>query len=163
MIASLQQREIAFSCVDIEGKDMLAEPDLQVSVYGELSKKNIPFSTGTAETEGGTKTFVRFSADLPDQQKMVVNTNEEGDIEGKGSAVMIVEVFGKKLRLICDYKYFNQDARLGALGLNSIVIERIECNDHSVVREEDTTSSAMMLEFVVDNNGEISLTDTSAE
>lgn len=154
MHASSQSNGILLSCVNADGTELNysdATQNKEIYIWGESSSINTPFEIKAVEYNGLIRNFIHFNADLPDTNHMIFNENEN-KTEVTGSLIMYVKIQGKKLKLVCTYKFSSSDEQKGTIGCNSIWIDRIEINGKTVEREGNTMNSDIMLNLVNDKS-----------
>ncbi len=123
MLASAMWNDVLMSCTDSNGQDLLTQSGFSetISIYGEASQKEIPFTIKTLKIDGSERCYVDFSAELPDRENM---TFDESGHEAFGSSSVILKMGGKTFPLKCTFRFYVGEP--GYFGNNIIMLKSIE-------------------------------------
>lgn len=151
MVASAMIRDIQISITDPSGNDLLSNEAFtsNLSIYGTLSKKELPFEIIKIKPDEVEKNYLLFRADLPDEKGMTFNADKT---EGKGLSSVEIKTNGLSAKLLFDYKYTALITNEPVYGNASIRIESIEYKGKKVTRSNNQINSDFILNFVVENN-----------
>lgn len=147
MQASVLHNGVLVSCVTPPENDLLLNEKFadKISIYGILSKKDIPFEIKKIKNDGVERCYLSFNADLPEMRSM----KYDGDTIAKGISTVNLKINGQDIKLLCTFKYTRSiDSYYGN---NSIFIENIECEGKNVIRKDNTMNSDIVLDFILDN------------
>lgn len=150
IVASAQSRGLLVSCLDKDGKNLLADKAFVkgISAYGYESKKKI--SCQVKEVQG--KSYISFAADLPDERKMQFSDNKK---QATGMTQIRLKVNNQEIILKCFFKYTNS-FKAPMLGGTSIVIEKVTFGQRSVKRASTTEISGdLVIRLQMDKNGKL--------
>lgn len=149
--ASYMGKGVQISFTDTSGNDLLLNETFisNLSIYGTLSNKELPFSIEKRYNDEFDKNYICFSADLPDVKDVIFNKD---GTEGRGSSSVELRVNGLKAKLLCNYKYHAVKSEVEVYGNNSIRIESIEYMGEKVTRGDNPINSDFILNFRVEND-----------
>ncbi len=123
MYASAIWNTVLMSCTDKDGQDLLSQSEFTetISIFGEASQSNIPFSIKTLKIGESEKHYLEFNADLPDKKDMIF---DESGKEATGTSSSVMKIGDKTLSLKCSFRFRNSVPE--NYGNNAITLESIE-------------------------------------
>lgn len=150
MAASTQSRGILVSCLDKNGKNLLADKSFVkgVSAYGYESKKELPCQVKEVQSNS----YLSFNADLPDEQRMQFS---EDKTQATGMTQIRLKVNNQEITLRCLFKYTNS-SKTPMLGGTSITIEQVTFGQRTIKRADTTVIGGdLVIRLQMDKNGKL--------
>lgn len=151
LYASYLGNGIKVSFTDLSGRDLLSDEVFvsNLSIYGILSKREIPFEIKKTKIDEVETSYLIFHAELPDIKYVSFNPDKT---EGLGLSTIKIKTSGKSAKLMCNYKYYATKTETEADGNSSIRIESIEYNGKKVTRGNNPINSDFILNFRVEDD-----------
>lgn len=153
--ASVLDNGVLLSCVDSSGNDLLSDEDFikQITIYGVLSKREIPFEVKKVEYNGTERCCLSFNAELPDEKSM----RFDGDNEATGASTVNLSINKHDLKLSFSFKYSCSNSE--NYGGSMMTIEAVTYDNQKVERRENHLVNSDFLLCMERNDGGFTLKD----
>ena len=124
-----------------DNKDALSNKDFidEIIIIGDQSDKTIPFTVINLADDSDERNFISFNAEIPDVKNFIF----KNEYEAYGQSIVSIIVKNQTIKLQCSFKFIcsNPDS----FGNNSIILEKIEYNGNTILREDNLINSNIVL------------------